>query len=691
MLFSVSLFLATLRFSMYSAYNSIGANIVFAEQEKKGDLYQRPLAKILHDTGELRLALASARGGKADAGEIKNLIGAIDQSMTELKKAQDSVGEDLQFTEEGLKSRGRDSLKYELVLAKWEALSKSVTDNAAGDNDGALASYVADIRGMVAHSGDTSNLILDPDLDSYYLMDVTLITLPQTLDRLAVISSTLYPQLQAFRSMAPAERTEAAVMSRMLKEADIDRVTADMDTSFKEDKNFNGVSDSYQKDVPALRDDYVAKNTALVDLLKKLGAGEVVSQEELTATTKAAQASALAFLEKGYDELDAMLDARIASYKGQQRDSILTSIAGIIISFLFFMVVVRSLTKPLADLTSTMKSLADNKLDVDVPYSGVHSEIGNIAGSVQVFKKNALDKIEMERAAKLAEERSRQARKEEMEQLAKDFETRVRSIVVAVSNSSETLSGMANQMAGFLGKSTSTAQEVSESASVTSQNMQSVAAAAEEMAVTIQEISSQIQRTNTFISDSVQKTAGADKYAAHLQAASTKVRDVTKLIAEIAAQTNLLALNATIEAARAGDAGKGFAVVATEVKNLASQTDKSIQDIERVMSEMGEATDGMLTALSGIKQAVTRIHETSGGIAAAVEEQSATVNDIVKNMQVASSNTIQVTQSIGTVSRMSGEANQTSQQVLLAANDLNTRADQLDKEVAEFLTEVRGT
>ena len=211
----------------------------------------------------------------------------------------------------------------------------------------------------------------------------------------------------------------------------------------------------------------------------------------------------MAFLEKGYDELDAMLDARIASYKGQQRDSILTSIAGIIISFLFFMVVVRSLTKPLADLTSTMKSLADNKLDVDVPYSGVHSEIGNIAGSVQVFKKNALDKIEMERAAKLAEERSRQARKEEMEQLAKDFETRVRSIVVAVSNSSETLSGMANQMAGFLGKSTSTAQEVSESASVTSQNMQSVAAAAEEMAVTIQEISSQIQRTNTFISDSV--------------------------------------------------------------------------------------------------------------------------------------------------------------------------------------------
>ena len=61
MLFSVSLFLATLLFSMYSAYNSIGANIVFAEQEKKGDLYQRPLAKILHDTGELRLALASDR------------------------------------------------------------------------------------------------------------------------------------------------------------------------------------------------------------------------------------------------------------------------------------------------------------------------------------------------------------------------------------------------------------------------------------------------------------------------------------------------------------------------------------------------------------------------------------------------------------------------------------------------------
>lgn len=691
MLLSVALFLITLLFSMYSAYNSIGANVTFAEQEKKGNVYQRPLAKILHTTGALRLSLAAARGGVSNPQEIKDLLASVDVSMADLKKAQDAVGVDLQFTDEGLKSRGRDSLNYDLVLDKWTSISKAISENPGGDHDGALASYIADIRGMVVHSGDTSGLILDPDLDSYYLMDVTVIALPQTLDRLAVIGSTLYPQLQAFRSMTPAERTEAAVMSRMLKEADIDRTVADMDTSLKEDANFNGTSDSYQKNAPGWRDDYVSKNIALVELLKKLGAGEVVSQETLVATTKDAQDSAFAFLEKGYDELDAMLDARIATYKGHQQVSILTSVAGIVISFLFFMLVVRSLTRPLADLTSIMTKLAENKLDVDVPYNGVYSEIGKIAASVQVFKQNALDKVKAERAAKAIEERNKIERKEEMEQLAKDFESRVRSIVDAVARSSDTLSNTANDMAGFIGKSTSTAKEVSESASITSQNMQSVAAAAEEMAVTIQDISAQIQRTNTFISDSVQKASGADKHAVHLQEASAKVRDVTKLISEIAAQTNLLALNATIEAARAGDAGKGFAVVATEVKNLASQTDKSIQDIERVMNEMSQATEGMLSTVAGIKQAVDRIFETSGGIAAAVEEQSATVNDIVKNMQIASSNTIQVTQNINTVSRMSNEASQTSQQVLLAANDLNSRAEQLDKEVAEFLTEVRGS
>jgi methyl-accepting chemotaxis protein len=691
MLMSVSLFLVTLLYSMYSSYQSIGANIDFAVQEKKGDLIQRPLSTLLHDTAKLRFALVEARGGVNSAQDIKELLGSIDKGMGALGTAYDAVGADLQFTDAGLKSRGRESFKYEVVLQQWQDTKKAIMANIGGENDVLISGTIAGLRGMIAHSGDTSNLILDPDLDSYYFMDVTLVTLPQTFDRLSVIGTTLYPQLSPTHIMTAEEKTEAAVMARLLAESDVARVNADLDTALKEDANFHGVSARLQKKIPSLLAVYNEKNGALVDLLKKTGAGAPPSVDEFKQALAGAEDSGAFFLTDGFDELDALLDLRIADYRYDQISSILTSVAGIIISMLFYLLVVRSLTRPLQDLTDTMGKLAEGNSSVEVPYSDAKSEIGRMAVCLQVFKKNAIEKTEMEKAQIAAEERMKaEDRKAEMEKIASSFESRVKTIIKAVSVSASSLSGTANNMAGFVGQSSRSAKDASSSANQTSQNMQSVAAAAEEMAVTIQEISSQIQRTNQFIADSVQKANGADQYAISLKDASQKVRDVTQLIAEIASQTNLLALNATIEAARAGEAGKGFAVVATEVKNLASQTDKSIQDIERVINEMSHATDGVVTALSGIKSAVDKIYETSSGIAAAVEEQSTTVNDVVKNIQVASNGTVLVTQNIQEVTELSNEASLSSQQVLMAANDLTTRAEQLDMEVAAFLSEVRG-
>lgn len=689
MLLSISLFVLTLLASVYQAHNSIGANITFAEQEIKGNAYQRPLAHLLNESGSLRVLLAMARGGADVTAQVKDQIGSLNTHMEALKKVQAQYGADLQFTEEGLKARAREHLKMETVEKLWEDAASAFSANPAGDHDGAMASFISSVRGMIAHSGDTSNLILDPDLDSYYLMDVTLIALPQTMDRLAAIGTALYPQSAFSHSKTVDERTEAAVMARMLKEADIDRVVADMDVSLKEDANFYGKSARYETNIKPVLDEYVAQNTAMVDLVKKIGAGENPTQKELLETLSAAQKTAHTFWATGFDELDDLLQTRVADYQHQQGKALMVAAGGILVSILFFMIVSQSLTRPLRDLQGVMSRLAKGELDIIIPYGESRSEIGAIAAAIGVFKRSAVEKVEMEKAQKIAEEKSKEDRKREMIALAKKFEDRVQKIVQSVAEAASGLSSTASNMGGFLAQSTRTAQAASESASQVSQNMQSVAAAAEEMAVTIQDISSQVQRTNGFISQSVEKVTGADVHAVSLKDASSKVREVTKLIADIAGQTNLLALNATIEAARAGDAGKGFAVVATEVKNLASQTDKSIQDIEKVVSDMTRASEGVITSLAAIKSAVDKIFETSTGIASAVEEQSATVNDIVRNMQVASNSATTVTDSINRASSLSLQANSSSQQVLAAANDLTQQADQLDNEVVSFLSEVR--
>ncbi len=88
---------------------------------------------------------------------MKAELELVTAEMAKLAEAQEKVGEDLQFTEEGLKSRGREALKYEAVAAKWADLAKQAAADPAQVTAEAAASFVADIRGMIAHSGDPSN------------------------------------------------------------------------------------------------------------------------------------------------------------------------------------------------------------------------------------------------------------------------------------------------------------------------------------------------------------------------------------------------------------------------------------------------------------------------------------------------------------------------------------------------------
>jgi methyl-accepting chemotaxis protein len=210
------------------------------------------------------------------------------------------------------------------------------------------------------------------------------------------------------------------------------------------------------------------------------------------------------------------------------------------------------------------------------------------------------------------------------------------------------------------------------------------------MSATVREISSQLQNSNNLISKSVDSVEHADTHAQALAEASQKVEEVVQIISDIAGQINLLALNATIESARAGEAGKGFAVVASEVKNLAGQTDKSIQEIETVIAEMNEVSSDIIGALKGIKHSVQDISESSSGIASAVEEQSATTNEIAQNMQSAAQGTQTISDNLEAVSSGASQSQSAAEQVLSAAQDLSRQSETLDKEVKAFLEEIRS-
>ncbi|MCX6124140.1 MAG: hypothetical protein NTV34_05240, partial [Proteobacteria bacterium] len=226
-------------------------DIDFAAWELKGNSYQRPLEKLLKTVSLHRWHTArTLLGDTSSATTITALEQGFGPQFAELQAAQAQYGLDLQFEPTGLAKRQRLEFTVEGFKTKWDKLMSSKASLTVDESELQHKALVAHLKTMITHAGDTSNLILDPDLDSYYLMDVTLLAQPQLQDRLQEIAS-FTERMYAKGSMNADERLQASVFSSFLREADLDRATASTQTALNEDQNFYGLSPSLQTNLLA--------------------------------------------------------------------------------------------------------------------------------------------------------------------------------------------------------------------------------------------------------------------------------------------------------------------------------------------------------------------------------------------------------------------------------------------------------
>jgi methyl-accepting chemotaxis protein len=256
-----------------------------------------------------------------------------------------------------------------------------------------------------------------------------------------------------------------------------------------------------------------------------------------------------------------------------------------------------------------------------------------------------------------------------------------------VASASEQLSASSQQITANSEETSSQANVVSEATQHVSQNLQSVSSGAEEMTSTIQSIAANAHEASTVANRAVQTAESAHTTIGKLGESSAEIGEVINVITSIAQQTKLLALNATIEAARAGEAGKGFAVVANEVKELARQTAKATEDISRKITAIQTDTNGAVEAIGTISKVIHQVNDISGTIATAVEEQSATTNEMTRNVADAAKGSEQITQNIAGVAQAAQGTSTSAQESQKAANELAGMAQQLRGLVDQFKIE----
>ena len=351
--------------------------------------------------------------------------------------------------------------------------------------------------------------------------------------------------------------------------------------------------------------------------------------------------------------------------------------------------VVRSIARPMAAIIHRMKAIASGHLNTDVPYTGFANEMGDLARALEVFRDNAREIEQMRESQAKAQEQAAADRRASLLQVADQLEGSIKGAINGIASAGQQMGNTAQSLHDLVSQTRDRASTVATGSEEASANVQTVAAATEELNASIAEIDRQARQSREISESAVTEAQDATTEMEKLTQVGQTIGQVVQLINAIADQTNLLALNATIEAARAGEAGRGFAVVANEVKSLANQTSRATEEISGQVSSMQSACGEAANAMGRVSGIVREINEIAVAIADSLNEQSAATQEIGSNVDQTAKGSELVSRSIGDVSTLAVDTGSAADDVLHVSVELQDRGSELQQAIEGFLAEVR--
>ena len=593
--------------------------IDFAAQELRGTRYLRPLSRLMVHVEQHRSLVQ--RGDTSQASRSESLV---DTDIEELLAVDRDLAAHLETTSATLNRRDRGDAAPARLKSSWEDLKLAIDVEAS---ERLHRDLMDDIRTLVAHVGDTSKLILDPDLDTYYVMDALLLKEPEIVEELGDLGAAI--QAAPPGGDSAGETAAALAASVALLRFQIDGLVADLDAAFAETVNFNQ-SDELE---PAL--------TPLLETAR--GATAAVADLTTPNTDRDAHGAAVREAIDAHDSLwtelfeqeESMLDSRKSADLGRRRFALSTVLVALVAAVILTLWVARRISRNVGAVADAAGHLASGELATRAEVRS-RDEVGVMATSFNAMA-DSLDGLV----------------------------TQVIAASEAVATSATRLNSAADELAA-------TTTEQSAAVTEASATTEELARASAAIADTVDVVAAQAAETR----DNLERAeSDIDASASRTIALAEKVGEIGTILAlinEIADQTNLLALNAAIEAARAGEGGRGFAVVADEVRRLAERSKSSAAGIAEIVEGIQAETNATVMAMEkGAKQMQAGL-----GLLAAVADGAAQVSLTTQQQRSATSQVVDTMEQLSDASR---QVSATANEIAAASATLATLAANLER------------
>ncbi len=623
--FSIPLALTT-----YFLLDEKSIKIDFAQWELHGDDYLRPSAKLLAHLSAYRSLQHRSLSGDASAADgLADVRATVDRDFRELELVDRQLSAPLETTLERLESRQRGPALPSSLKAHWERVKG--LSSGAKNGDEQLGQLIANVRTLITHVGDTSKLILDPDLDTYYTMDALLLREPEIVDRLGQLTLRMEAMVEE-KALTPAAKADLASELALLQ-FQIDGLAQDAATAVNETANFSHYA-ALEKVTAEPLAEVVSANRTLTQLARRTlidaDSAPASAADHRAAVSRAIQANSK-YWATLLAQQDVMLGIRMSGDLGRRNFALYSVLGVVALTALLTFFILRSITRPITKAAEVARQLARGELPDQVEVGSASDETGQLLAAIN----------DMLRFLDL---------KHTIETL-KQSATMLTSAMVTLEEQVVRQDEEAMRQSAALQETQVTTQEIKQTSRLAAEKAAAVLQVAERAEGISKSGESAIEKSVGGLQDIRAQAEEIVRKVSELSERTQQISVITQTVKDLADQSNMLALNAAIEAVRSGEHGKGFSVVAREIRSLA---DQSIQATNRVNEILESISSSIRSAVAigetGLERIESGIHEVRGSgdnlrqlsgivqessqsarqIAAAVSQQDAGITEIFR-------------------------------------------------------------